>query len=149
MSESVDKILPCDYHIEQHFPLVLFFLHNFVSWRKVSCRRAYCCVSGLGHAVLLYWLHPLYALCLRNVSQRWYKHILSWKRNIFNICLSFILVLGACFHLAYDISCSFCLGNAGAGDRSEPTGQIPLKVSQESWQSTPGFFMRRHVFRRV
>ena len=54
------------------------------------------------------------------------------KKNIFNICLSLILVLGACFHLAYDISCSFCLGNAGAGDRSEPTGQIPLKVSQES-----------------
>lgn len=49
-------------------------------------------------------------------------------------------MLGACFHLAYDISCSFCLGNAGAGDPSEPTGQIPLKVSQESRQNTPGFF---------
>ena len=58
-------------------------------------------------------------------------------------------MLGACFHLAYDISCSFCLGNAGAGDPSEPTGQIPLKVSQESRQNTPGFFMRRHAFKRV
>ena len=30
-SESLDKILPCDYHIEQYFPLVLFLLDNFVS----------------------------------------------------------------------------------------------------------------------
>lgn len=54
-------------------------------------------------------------------------------RNIFyfNICLSLILVLGACLHLVYDISCSFCLENAGAGDPWEPTGQIPLKVSQD------------------
>ena len=50
-------------------------------------------------------------------------------------------MLGACFHLACDIFfVRFVLGNAGAGDRSEPTGQIPLKVSQESTQNTPGFF---------
>ena len=59
-------------------------------------------------------------------------------------------MLGACFHLAYDIFfVRFVLGNAGAGDRSEPTGQIPLKVSQESTQNTPGFFMRRNTFKRV
>lgn len=31
MAEPVDKILLCDYHIEQYFPLVLFLQRTFVS----------------------------------------------------------------------------------------------------------------------